>query len=173
MKGNLYLAWRYLCHHRATTAVLVASITLIAYLPAALEVIVDNADGHFRSRAASTPLVIGSRGSPLELVLASLYFDEPYDDVLRMEQLQRIEKQELGKAIPLHTRFQSRDCVIVGTTADYAQLRNLRVAHGRTWNMLGNAWSARVLPSSLTSASAARSQSPRQRRSYWRMLLCG
>jgi len=137
MKGNLYLAWRYLCHHLATTAVLVASITLIVYLPAALEVIVDNADGHFRSRAISTPLLIGSRGSPLELVLASLYFDEPYDGVLRLEQLQRVEKQKLGQAIPLHTRFQARDCVIVGTTTDYAKLRNLQIAQGRMWNMLG------------------------------------
>ncbi len=137
MKGNLYLAWQYLCHHRATTAVLVASITLIMYLPAALDVIVDNAEEHFRSRAASTPLVIGSRGNPLELVLASLYFDEPYDDVLRMEQLHRVEKQELGQAIPLDTRFQARNCAIVGTTTGYAQLRNFRVAQGRIWNLMG------------------------------------
>jgi putative ABC transport system permease protein len=137
MSGSLYLAWQYIRHHRATTAILVASITLIAFLPAGLEMIVYNAGEHFRSRAASTPLVVGAQGSPLELVFASVYFDEPYDDVLRMEQLQRIEKLELGQTIPLHTRFKSRDCVVVGTTTDYAQLRNLRVAHGRTWNMLG------------------------------------
>ena len=137
MGGSLYLAWNYVRHHRGTTAVLVASITLIAYLPAALEVIVHNAEEHFRSRAASTPLVVGARGSPLELVLASVYFDEPCQSVLRMEQLQQIESQELGQAIPLHTRFEARDCVIVGTTTDYARTRNLRVARGRTWNMLG------------------------------------
>ncbi|MEO2047774.1 MAG: ABC transporter permease, partial [Pirellulales bacterium] len=137
MSGNLYMAWHYLCHHRFTTAVLVASITLIAYLPAALNVIVDNAEQHFRTRAASTPLVVGARGSPLELVLASLYFDVPYDDVLRMEQFRRCEKQELGQAIPLHTRFQARGCAIVGTTTDYAQLRSFRVAQGRMWNLLG------------------------------------
>jgi len=137
VSGNLYLAWRYLCHHRVTTAVLVASITLVAYLPAALEVIVVNAEQHFRSRAASTPIVIGSRGSPLELVLASLYFDGKYDDVLRMEQLQRVEKQDLGLAIPLHTGFQARGVPIVGTTSDYAELRDFRTAQGRNWSLLG------------------------------------
>lgn len=137
MSGSLYLAWNYVRHNRGSTAVLVTSITLIAYLPAALQTIVDNAEEHFRLRANSTPLVVGPRGGPLELVLASVYFDEPYQGVLKMEQLQRIEKQELGQAIPLHTRFKARDCSIVGTTKEYMQLRNLRVAQGRMRSMLG------------------------------------
>ena len=44
MRDSFYLAWQYLRHHRLTTAVLVASITLIIYLPAALQVIVANAE---------------------------------------------------------------------------------------------------------------------------------
>jgi putative ABC transport system permease protein len=137
MRDSFYLAWQYLRYQRLTTAVLVASITLIIYLPAALQVIVVNAERHFRSRADSTPLVVGPRGSALELVLASVYFDKPYEDLLRMEQLRRIEEQELGQAIPLHARFEARDCQIVGTTYDYLRLRSLRMAQGRMWNMLG------------------------------------
>ena len=87
MRDSFFLAWQYLRHHRLTTAVLVASITLIIYLPAALQSIVKNAEHHFRSRADSTPLVVGPRGSALELVLGSVYFDKPYPDVLRLEQL--------------------------------------------------------------------------------------
>lgn len=137
LKDSLYLAWQYLRHHRITTAVLIASITLITYLPAALEVIVDNAEQHFRSRANSTPLVVGKRGSPLELVFASLYFDKPHNQVMRMSQLQRIEKQNLCQAIPIHIRFESRGTSIVGTTIDYAELRDLQVKQGRLWRMLG------------------------------------
>ena len=137
MRDSLFLAWQYICYHRITTAVLIASITLITYLPAALEVIVDNAEQHFRSRANSTPLVVGMRGSPLELVFASLYFDKPYNAVMRMSQLQRIEKQNLCQAIPLHTRFESRGASIVGTTIDYADLRDLQIGQGRMWRMLG------------------------------------
>jgi len=116
MRDSLYLAWQYVFHHRGTTAILIASITLIAYLPAALQVIARNAEDHFRDRADSTSLVVVPRGSDLDLVLASVYFDKPCDDVLRIDQLQRIEQQELGQAIPLHTRFQARETSIVGTT---------------------------------------------------------
>jgi putative ABC transport system permease protein len=137
MRDSLYLAWQYLRHHRMVTAVLVASITLIIYLPAALQVIVNNAEEHFRSRADSTPLVVGPRGSSLELVLGSVYFDKPYEGVLRLEQLRRIEEQELGQAIPLHARFEARDCQIVGTTENYLRLRNLNTAQGRSWSLLG------------------------------------
>lgn len=137
MRDNFFLAWQYLRHHRLTTAVLVASITLIIYLPAALQSIVKNAEHHFRSRADSTPLVVGPRGSALELVLGSVFFDKPYPDVLRWEQLSRIKTQELGLAIPLHARFLARDRQIVGTTKDYTRMRGLRVARGRLWNMAG------------------------------------
>ena len=137
MPDSFYLALRYLRHHRLTTTVLVASITLIIYLPSGLQVMVANAGKHFRSRADSTPLVVGPRGSSLELVLGSLYFDKPYEDVLRLEQLRRIEEQELGQAIPLHARFEARDCQIVGTTKDYLRLRNLRTALGKIWSMHG------------------------------------
>jgi putative ABC transport system permease protein len=137
MRDSFYLAWQYLRHHRLTTVVLVVSITLIIYLPAALQVIVANAETHFRSRADSTPLVVGPQGSPLELVLGSVYFDKPVEDVLRLEQLRRIEEQEAGQAIPLHVRFEARDCQIVGTTEDYLRLRNLRTVRGKMWNLPG------------------------------------
>ena len=138
MRDAIFLAWRYLRHHRLTTGVLVASITLILYLPAALQTIVASAESHFRSRADSTPLVIGPRGSALELVLASVYFDKPYPEVMRLDQLKRVEKQQLtDQLIPLHTRYTARDCLVVGTTPEYLRLHRLRIASGRAWNMLG------------------------------------
>jgi putative ABC transport system permease protein len=137
MPDSIYLAWQYLRHHRLTTAVLVASITLIIYLPAALQAIVANAERHFRSRADSTPVILGPRGSSLELVLGGVYFDKPYDAVMRFKQLRRVEKQQLGKAIPLHTRFTARDCQVVGTTKEYMIIRNLHIAQGSLWKMPG------------------------------------
>ena len=137
MNGSLYLAWQYVRRHPVTTLTLVTAITLIAYLPAALQVIVDNAQEHFHSRAVSTPLVVGPRGSALELVLASAYFDRPQQAVLRYEQMDRIERQDLGHVIPLNTQYLARDCPIVGTTQAYASLRDLTVVDGTMWEMLG------------------------------------
>lgn len=137
MRDSFYLAWRYTCYHRLTTAVLVTAISLITFLPAGLDVIVDNAAEHFRSRAAQTPLLLGAKGSSLDLVLSSLYFDQTAPDTLTMKQADRIEKQELATVIPLHARFQARDCPIIGTTAEYFAQRKLDIAEGREWKMLG------------------------------------
>ena len=137
MRDSLFLAWQYLRHYRLTTAALVAAMTLIIYLPAALQVIVLSAEQHFRSRSSSTPLLVGPRGSALELVLASLYFDKPCDDVMRFAELRRIEAQQFAEVIPLHVRFTARDSMIVGTSIRYLESRKLQLAHGRKWDLLG------------------------------------
>ena len=74
MKHTAYLAWKYLAYHRFKTAILVTSITLIVFLPVGLRVLVDQSSKQLTARAEATPLIIGAKGSPLELVLNSLYF---------------------------------------------------------------------------------------------------
>ncbi len=137
MLDSLYLAWHYLKHNRITAAVLIAAITLIVFLPAALQVIVRHAEQHFRSRAASTPLLVGPRGSELELVLAGVYFDKPLHQVTDWNQVERIRKQEQGLVIPLHIRYTARDSPVVGTTEDYLDTRGLRLSVGRRCDILG------------------------------------
>ena len=75
MTGPLYLAWRYLVFHRMKAAILVLSIALIAFLPAGLNVLVGESAAQLRVRADATPLLLGAKGSPLELALSSLYFE--------------------------------------------------------------------------------------------------
>ena len=65
MKHILYLAWRYLRFHRGTTAVLIASISLILFLPAALQVVVREAARSLTARADATPLLVGLGLPPL------------------------------------------------------------------------------------------------------------
>jgi len=72
--GSFYLGWRYLRHHPGKTTILISSITLIAYLPVGLSMLVDEGAQSLRARAAATPLLLGARGSPVELTLNSLYF---------------------------------------------------------------------------------------------------
>ena len=74
MKGVLYLAFRYLAYHKMKTAILITSITLMLFLPAAMRILVQDSAKQMRGRATSSPLVIGAKGSPLELVLNALYF---------------------------------------------------------------------------------------------------
>ena len=74
MTGAWFLGWRYLAHHRFKSGILIASITLMLFLPAATRLLVEDSATALTARANETPLVLGARGSELELVLNTLYF---------------------------------------------------------------------------------------------------
>ena len=132
-----YLAWRYLAHHRIKTAILVGSITLIVFLPAGLNVLVDQSAAELTARAEATPLLVGAKGSSLELVLSSLYFESEAPAATTFEQSTRIANSGLAHPIPLHVRFRSRDHPIVGTSLEYFEFRDLQLAEGRQIALLG------------------------------------
>jgi putative ABC transport system permease protein len=137
MTGTFYLAWRYLTYHRYKTGILIASITLILYLPVGLRVLADQSSRQLTSRAEATPLLVGGLGSRLELVLSSLYFGGSNPDDTRYAESIRVKETGLADAIPLHVRFEARGFPIVGTTLDYLSFRKLRVVSGRRMAVLG------------------------------------
>ena len=139
MRQTLYLAWRYLRYHRFKTAILVTAITLIFYLPVGLRVLVDQSAQQLTARAEATPLVVGAKGSPLELVLNTLYFGSEVPDTMRYAQRTRIAEMDLALAIPVYTRFRVQSYPIVGTSLEYFDFRGLRVATGRQVAVLGEA----------------------------------
>ncbi|MDX1389361.1 MAG: ABC transporter permease, partial [Acidobacteriota bacterium] len=136
MTRTVYLAWRYLVFHRVKTIILVGSITLIVFLPVGLRVLVRQSSQQLTARAVATPLVVGAKGSPLELVLNTLYFGADHPEPVAYRQVHRIDAA-LARAIPMDVRFHARDYPIVGTTLDYFDFRRLKVASGRPFAMLG------------------------------------
>ncbi|MHC4992767.1 MAG: ABC transporter permease [Planctomycetota bacterium] len=138
MSSVLYLAWRYLAYHRVKTAVLVMSIALIAFVPAGLRVLVGQSERQLTARAVASPLLMGARGSPLELVLNSLYFSSDVPDTVPFGAVQEIADTGLAQAIPLHVRFRFREHPIVGTSLDYFDFRRLRIAEGGQLTRLGD-----------------------------------
>jgi putative ABC transport system permease protein len=137
MRDVLFLAWRYLAHNRIKTAVLVGSIMLIVYLPVALRVLVRQSAAELTARAEATPLLVGAKGSPLELALSSLYFESDTPELTTYAEAVRIADTGLAQAIPLYVRFKVRSQPIVGTSLEYFDLRGLRFAEGRAMAMLG------------------------------------
>lgn len=139
MTDILYLAWRYVAWHRWKTTILVLSITLIVYLPVGLNVLVGQSAEELTARARATPLLIGARGSPLELALGSLYFDSDTPALSRYAEVERVRESGLAAPIPLYVRYQVRSQPVVGTTLEYLDFRGLRVAEGRRMATLGEA----------------------------------
>ena len=139
MRGPLYLAWRYLAHHRAKTAILVLSIALILFLPLGLRVLVAQSSTQLLARAKATPLVVGARGSALELVLNSLYFEAKEPEASRYAEGLRVAATDFAEPISLLVRFQARGHPVVGTILEYFEFRGLRLAAGRRMAVLGEA----------------------------------
>mgnify|MGYP001812779960 CR=1 FL=1 len=137
MRDLLYMAWRYLAYHRIKTIILVLSITLIVFLPAGLKILVGESAESLTARAESTPLLVGAKGSPLELVLNSLYFESDTPPPIPFAETQRVTDSKLATAIPLYTRFRARGFPIVGTSLDYFDFRELTIAEGRQIALIG------------------------------------
>ncbi len=139
MRGVIYLAWCYLRWHRWKTMILTLAVTLVLYLPLGLQLVVEQTATDMTARADATPLVLGGRGSPLELVLNSLYFSLERPARVNYEELERLQHDELVDPVPLYVRFHSQAVPIVGTSLDYFEFRNLDIAQGRQLLSLGEA----------------------------------
>ncbi len=138
MTSVVYLAVRYLAYHKFTTAILVLSITLILYIPTGLRVLVRQSQEQLTARAAATPLLIGAKGSPLELVLNSLYAAAGTPEPMRHGEAAKVRESGLAEPIPLYVRYRSQEDPIIGATLDYFDFRDLRVAEGAMMTRLGD-----------------------------------
>ena len=130
MRDLLYMVWRYLAYNRIKTIILILSITLIVFLPAAMRILVEQSAAALTARAEATPLLVGAKGSPLELVLNSLYFESDTPPVMGYGESERVADSGLATAIPIYNRFEARGFPVVGTTLDYFDFRGLRFAAG-------------------------------------------
>jgi putative ABC transport system permease protein len=137
MIDSLYIAWKYVGFNKMRTATLVACITLISFLPASLQLLLDESERQLMSRAVATPLVIGAKGSSLDLVMSTLYFGDEVPERIPMEAADRVWDAGLALPIPIYVRFRARGHPIVGTSLDYFDFRGLRVADGRMLAVLG------------------------------------
>jgi putative ABC transport system permease protein len=135
---SLYLSWRYICHNKARTATLVACITLIAFLPLALDLLLDRSEEQLMSRAESTPLLLGAKGSALDLSMNTLYFGDQVPELIPMKASDKIMDSDLAISVPMYVRFKARGFPIVGTTFDYFEFRKLVVEKGEMLTLLGD-----------------------------------
>jgi putative ABC transport system permease protein len=137
MNDVFFLAARYLRHHWRKSLILTGSIALILFLPAGLYVLVQAGATAMTSRADATPILVGSRGSAVDLTLSALYFRAPSVDPLEYRRVTGLQEEGLGTVVPLHLGFESRGHRIVGTTTDYLLFRGLAIEAGRRFAVLG------------------------------------
>lgn len=133
------LASAYLRHHWGRSAVLVLVAALIMFVPFAAQILLSSAEDRLTARAETTPLILGSRGSALDLTMAGLYFADDQPRPLKMSDVDAIWDSGFATPIPLHTAYEAEGFRIVGTTLDYFDFRGLQIARGRGLAVLGDA----------------------------------
>lgn len=138
MLQSLYLAWRYIFHNKTKTIIMVTSVTLIIYLPLGLNILVDQSEKQLMDRASSTPLIVGAKGSSLDLVINTLYFEPADLDELTMLSVDRINDTGFAMPIPIFIKFNARGFSIVGTSIDYFEFRELEIERGEQMALLGD-----------------------------------
>lgn len=125
--------------HRVRTLILVCALAVILFIPVFLEMIVSQSRQQLTARADSTPLILGSPGSSLDLAMSSLYFIAKQPESITYNDALAIDQSRMAMAIPLHTSYRVGDFRIVGTTLDYFDHRRLKIGSGRSMATLGEA----------------------------------
>ena len=135
----LYLAFAYLRYHWARSLILTLVAALILFVPIATQILLSSSERALVARGEATPLLLGSRGSQLDLTMAALYFSDERPDPVPMREVEAVWDSGLAIPIPVHTAFSSNGFRIVGTTLDYFEFRTLMPAAGRGLSLLGDA----------------------------------
>lgn len=135
----LILALAYLRFNWIRSLVLVAVAALILAVPIVSQVLLSGSRAALTDRAEATPLVLGSRGSQLDLVMNALYFSADRAEPVTMAVADAVWDTGLGIPIPMNTAFETNDARIIGTSIDYFDFRNLKLAEGRGLAVLGEA----------------------------------
>ena len=136
MTNDFYLAWCYLRFHKTRTLIIIACLTLIAILPIAIHYLLNEGNRQMTARARSTPLLIGPRGSALDLTLNTLFFSGVSPDIT-MAEADKVSATGWADALPIYSRLRIRSHPLVAVTLDYFDYRRLNTATGRMMAMLG------------------------------------
>ena len=107
MLGNtLYLAIRSLRWYRGRAMTFVLCFALTLWLPVTVRLLLNQFRSEIILRAESTPLVIGAKGSQIDLALNALYFDTVVPDQTTMAEANYIQETGFATAMPIHVACQ-------------------------------------------------------------------
>ncbi|MDG3440124.1 ABC transporter permease [Nitrospirillum amazonense] len=131
---TLGLAWAYLKRAALTTCLNVALLALGTGTIVVLILVGTQVQDRLAKDAAGVDLVVGAKGSPLQLILSALYqIDIPTGNI-PLSQAQALASDPLvAQAVPLALGDSFRGYRIVGTDPAFVALRHAQVATGRLW----------------------------------------
>lgn len=134
---NLFkISWKYLTFRPLSTGLNVFLLALGLAIITVLLLIQDQFEKKMNQDAAGIDLVVGAKGSPLQLILSSVYHIDFPTGNIKMEEAQRLSKNRLvKKIIPLALGDNYQGYRIVGTNHDYLELYGVSFSSGKAWEV--------------------------------------
>lgn len=133
----LQLSWKNLLHKPWSTTLSVLLAALGAGLISLLLLVNHQLDRQFERNLAGIDLVLGAKGSPLQLVLNSMYHvDAPTGNIPLAESKAFLNPRHpyIEQAVPLSLGDSYRTYRIVGTTPTLLDFYDARLDRGQLWN---------------------------------------
>lgn len=125
------LVWAHLWSRPGVT---VLNLLLLALGFAAITLVLlvsEQAEHQFRKDLAGVDLVVGAKGSPLQLILSGIYhLDSPTGNIPATAADQLRAHPLVAQVVPLALGDSAQGFRIVGTTPDYLQLHQARLSAG-------------------------------------------
>jgi putative ABC transport system permease protein len=128
------LLWAYLRARPLTTLLTVLLVALGMATVVIVTLVTKQAEARLSRDAAGVDLVVGAKGSPLQLVLAGVYhLDVPPGNVPLTALAELRANRLVARAIPLSLGDSFRGFRIVGTEREYLELHGASLARGRVF----------------------------------------
>jgi putative ABC transport system permease protein len=100
----------------------------------ALMLFANQLDNRLQRDLQSIDMVVGPKGSPLQLILSSVFhLDTPIGNVDKKDLVPIINNPAVAKAVPIGLGDNFRGFRLVGTTHDFIGLYQARLGEGRLW----------------------------------------
>ena len=130
----LTLSWKYLSFRPLATGLNVILLAFGLAIITVLLLVQHQFEQKMTRDAAGIDLVVGAKGSPLQLILSSVYHIDFPTGNIKVEEAQRISRSRLVKqVIPLAMGDNFQGLRILGTNHDYLDLYAVKFAAGKAW----------------------------------------
>lgn len=134
MRSLASLAWRYLWARPLVSALNLLLLSLGLAAITFVLLVSEQIEGGVRRDLAGIDLVVGAKGSPMQIMLAGVFHLDVPTGNIPLAMLDELRAQPLvARAVPISLGDSLRGFRIVGTTPDYLDLYQARLAAGRLW----------------------------------------
>ncbi len=128
----LSLAYKGLTHKPLHSALSILATTMGIAMLCAVFLISNGISDGLKRNAGGIDVVVGAKGSPLQLILSTIYQTDIPIGNISMEEYEELEKNPMVKsAIPLAMGDNYKGWRIIGTTPEYLNLYHAKFKDGR------------------------------------------